>query len=161
MARDGSKIKLRCALTVVTVKHYTHQTPYTLPIPPSPNLPNDQAVALYPCLSFFEGTTISTGRGTSFPFQVLGYPAPSFGKFQFTPMSLPGKAPNPKHQDQCYLGMDLRNVQRAPCFDLQYLLRFFQLATTQEVSFFGPTFDIHVGSALLRQQLKFVAQSYI
>jgi len=76
-------------------------------------------------------------------------------------MSLPGKAPNPKHQDQCYLGMDLRNVQRAPCFDLQYLLRFFQLATTQEVSFFGPTFDIHVGSALLRQQLKFVAQSYI
>ena len=145
--------QLRCALTVITVKHYTHQTPYSLPIPPSPNLPNEQAVALYPCLSFFEGTTISTGRGTPFPFQVLGYPDPSFGTFQFTPIGMPGKAPSPKYQDQCCFGMDLRNTQRPYCLDLQYLLRFFQLATVRGVSFFGPTFDMHAGSTLLRQQI--------
>jgi len=89
--------RLRCTLTVIPVKHYAHQTPYALPISPSPNLPNDQAVALYPCPVFFEGTTISTGRGTPFPFQVLGYPDPGFGTFQFTPISLPGKAQCPKH----------------------------------------------------------------
>jgi uncharacterized protein YbbC (DUF1343 family) len=76
---------LQCALTVILVKRYSHQTPYALPIPTSPNLSNDQDVALYPCLSFFEETTISTGRSTPFPFQVLGYPDPSFGTFQFTP----------------------------------------------------------------------------
>jgi uncharacterized protein YbbC (DUF1343 family) len=144
----------RCALTIIPVKHYTHQTPYTLPIPPSPNLPNDQAVALYPCLSFFEGTTISVGRGTSFPFQVLGYPDPSFGTFQFTPSRLPGQEQHPKHQDQHCFGIDLRYAQPPQCLDLQYLLLFFQLATAQGVSFFGPTFDIHAGSELLRQQLE-------
>jgi uncharacterized protein YbbC (DUF1343 family) len=146
--------QLRCALTVIAVKYYTHQTPYSLPIPPSPNLTNDQAVALYPCLSFFEGTTISTGRGTPFPFQVLGYPAPSFGAFQFTPIGLHGKAQCPKHQDQQCFGMDLRNTQRSHCLDLQYLLHFFRLATVQGVSFFGPTFDMHAGSTLLRQQME-------
>lgn len=146
--------QLRCALTVIPVKHYNHQTPYSLPLPPSPNLPNDQAVALYPCLCFFEGTTISTGRGTPFPFQVLGYPAPNFGSFQFTPVSLPGQAPSPKHQDQCCFGIDLRSAPRPAYLDLQYLLRFFRLATAQGVSFFGPTFDIHAGSALLRKQME-------
>ena len=146
--------QLRCTLTVIPVKKYTHQTPYSLPIPPSPNLPNDQAVALYPCLSFFEGTTISTGRGTPFPFQVLGYPSSSFGTFQFTPISLPAQAKHPKHQDQCCFGIDLRNEQRPQCLDLQYLLRFFQLATAQGEPFFGPTFDIHAGSEQLRQQME-------
>ena len=146
--------QLQCALTVIVVKNYTHQTPYSLPIPPSPNLPNDQAIALYPCLSLFEGTTISTGRGTPFPFQVLGYPDPSFGTFQFTPISMPGKALSPKHQDQCCFGIDLRDAPQPYCFDLQYLLRFFQLATAQGLSFFGPTFDIHAGSEVLRQQME-------
>jgi len=146
--------RLQCALTVITMAHYDHQTPYSLPIPPSPNLPNDQAVALYPSLCLFEGTTISTGRGTPFPFQVLGYPASSFGIFQFTPVALPGKAPSPKHQDQCCFGIDLRGAPRPSCLDLQYLLRFSRLATAQEITFWGPTFDIHAGSALLRQQIE-------
>ena len=144
----------QCSLTVIPVKHYTHQTPYSLPIPPSPNLPNDQAIALYPALVFFEGTTISAGRGTPFPFQVLGYPAPSFGGFEFTPMSIPDKAKYPKHQDQRCFGMDLRNVVCTNCLDLHYLLRCYQLATQLEVAFFGPTFDIHAGSDLLRQQIE-------
>jgi uncharacterized protein YbbC (DUF1343 family) len=146
--------QLRCTLTVIPVKNYTHQIPYALPVMPSPNLPNDQAVALYPCLSFFEGTTISTGRGTSFPFQVLGYPSPSLGTFQFTPVSLPNQAKYPKHQDQCCFGVDLRNAQRPQCLDLQYLLHFFQLVTAQGEPFFGPTFDIHAGSEQLRQQIE-------
>ena len=143
-----------CALTVIPVKHYTHQTPYSLPIPPSPNLPNDQAVALYPCLSFFEGTSMSIGRGTLFPFQVLGYPGASFGVFQFTPTSIAGSAQNPKHQDQCCFGMDLRHTQRPHCLDLQHLLHFFQLANAQGLPFFAANFDIHAGSALLRQKIE-------
>jgi uncharacterized protein YbbC (DUF1343 family) len=146
--------QLRCTLTVIPVKNYTHQIPYALPVMPSPNLPNDQAVALYPCLSFFEGTTISTGRGTPFPFQVLGYPSPSFGTFQFTPVNLPNQAKYPKHQDQCCFGIDLRNEQRLQYLNLQYLLHFFQLVTAQGEPFFGPTFDIHAGSEQLRQQME-------
>jgi uncharacterized protein YbbC (DUF1343 family) len=146
--------QLQCTLTVIPVRNYTHQTLYALPIMPSPNLPNDQAVALYPCLSFFEGTTISTGRGTPFPFQVLGYPSPSFGTFQFTPVSLPNQAKYPKHQDQCCFGIDLRNAQRLQCLDLQYLLHFFQLVTARGEPFFSPTFDIHAGSEQLRQQIE-------
>lgn len=103
---------------------------------------------------FFEGTTISVGRGTSFLFQVLGYPDSSFGTFQFTPVSLYGKEQYPKHQDQHCFGMDLRNAQRPHCLDLRYLLRFFRLATAQGVSFLGPIFDMHAGSELLRQQLE-------
>jgi len=146
--------RLQCALTVVSVKNYTHQTPYALPMPPSPNLPNDQAVALYPCLSFFEGTTMSTGRGTSFPFQVLGYPASTFGTFQFTPMSLSPHAQYPKYQDQCCFGIDLRHERRPLRLNLQYLLHFFQLAIAQGVPFFRPNFDIHAGSGQLRQQME-------
>ena len=145
---------VQCALQVIPVANYNHQTPYTLPIPPSPNLPNDQAIALYPCLVFFEGTTISAGRGTPFPFQMLGYPAASFGPFQFTPVSMPGKALHPKHQDQLCYGLDLSKAPPPNRLELQYLLHFYQQAKAQALRFFGPTFDIHAGSDQLRQQLE-------
>ncbi|MEL6412849.1 MAG: DUF1343 domain-containing protein, partial [Bacteroidota bacterium] len=144
----------RCELTVIPMMHYTHQTPYSLPIPPSPNLPNDQAVALYPHLVLFEGTTISTARGTAFPFQAIGYPALGFGAFQFTPRSLPDKAPHPKHQDQPCYGIDLRGVPAPHYLDLQHLVHYYQIAQEQGLPFFGPTFDIHAGSDVLRKQLE-------
>ena len=145
---------LHCDLKVIPVANYTHQTPYSLPIPPSPNLPNDQAVALYPSLVLFEGTTISTGRGTPFPFQVLGYPDTSFGNFQFTPVSMFGKTLTLKHQGQACFGMDLRKVPAPHRLELQYLIYFYQQARVQQLPFFGPTFDLHAGSEQLQKQLE-------
>lgn len=146
--------EIQCDLTVIPVANYTHQIPYSLPIPPSPNLPNDQAVAMYPSLVLFEGTTISAGRGTSSPFQVLGYPEASFGNFQFTPVSMPGKAQHPKHQDQVCCGVDLRTVAVPNRLDLQHLIHFYQQTKALALPFFGPTFNIHAGSEQLRNQLE-------
>jgi len=113
---------IQCALTVIPCKGWDHAMPWSIKIPPSPNLPNDQAIMLYPSLCFFEGTDISVGRGTEFPFQVIGYPDPKFGVFTFTPKSSYGAA-DPLHKGkQCY-GMDLRYVPYQS-FTLKYLLNF-------------------------------------
>lgn len=69
---------------------WKHGEPYSLPIKPSPNLPNDQSIRLYASLCPFEATRVSVGRGTTFPFQVLGAPNKKYGDFTFTPRSLPG-----------------------------------------------------------------------
>ncbi len=144
----------QCDLTVIPVANYTHQTPYSPPIPPSPNLGNDQAIALYPTLVLFEGTTISTARGTTFPFQAIGYPDEAFGTFQFTPVSVPNKAPNPKHKGQPCHGIDLREAPKPQHLDLQYLLRFYQMAKAKSLPFFATMFDAHAGSDQLRKQLE-------
>jgi uncharacterized protein YbbC (DUF1343 family) len=99
----------KCLLTVIPCLNYSHSSRYILPIPPSPNLPNMRSIYLYPSLCFFEGTNVSIGRGTDFPFQVYG--APYFNKklFKFTPKATYG-AKNPKHKSvDCY-GKDLRTI---------------------------------------------------
>lgn len=95
-------------LTVITVLNYHKQDNYSLPVPPSPNLPNDQAIGLYPSLCFFEATAVSIGRGTDFPFQVIGHNTIRLGAFSFTPESRPYAAQNPKLKDQVLFGQDLR-----------------------------------------------------
>lgn len=75
-----------CGLTVIPIANYSRHMPYELPVRPSPNLPNTQAIQLYPSLALFEATDISVGRGTGFPFQVLGGVKPFFGDFSFTPI---------------------------------------------------------------------------
>ena len=87
--------ELKCDLTVIKCKNYDHQTLYELPVKPSPNLPNMTAVYLYPSLCFFEGTNISLGRGTPFPFQVYGSPLLPDEGFSFTPESLPASVHPP------------------------------------------------------------------
>lgn len=115
----------QCELTVITVENYTHNTPYSLPVKPSPNLPNDLAVRLYPSLCFFEATSVSVGRGTQFPFQVLGAPVPDMGDFRFTPVSIPGTAVNPLHEGvECY-GIDLRTLTEIPKFTLEFFISFY------------------------------------
>jgi len=104
---------LVCDLTVIPVKNYTRSTVYHLPIKPSPNLPNQQAIKLYPSLALFEATNISVGRGTEFPFQVLGGAHTGFGDFTFTPVSTPGAALNPKLEGQLLYGKDFRMEQIA------------------------------------------------
>lgn len=113
-----------CMLTVVPVQNYSHQTRYTLPVKPSPNLPNDVAVRLYPSLCFFEATHASIGRGTPFPFQVIGYPDPSMGKFMFTPESVPG-AKEPLQKGKICYGDDLRQASLDNKFSLSYFLMYY------------------------------------
>jgi uncharacterized protein YbbC (DUF1343 family) len=125
---------------------------WSLEIPPSPNLPNDQAVMLYPSLCFFEGTDISVGRGTEFPFQVVGYPDPRFGVFSFTPQSSFGAA-NPPHKGMTCYGMDLRYVPYNP-FTLKYLLNFGKLfAKPEQMITRASHFNLLAGNDILAKQI--------
>lgn len=98
---------VQCDLTVIKIDGYTHDTLYALPVKPSPNLPNMISVYLYPSLALFEGTSVSIGRGTEFPFQVVGHPDYSGGDFTFTPRPGPG-AMYPKLEGELAQGYDLR-----------------------------------------------------
>ncbi|OYX16316.1 MAG: hypothetical protein B7Z16_11680, partial [Algoriphagus sp. 32-45-6] len=95
-------------LEVIPVANWTHAQPYSLPVKPSPNLPSDLAIKLYPSTCFFEGTVMSLGRGTYDPFQMYGYPDPKFGTFTFKPVSIDGMSKTPPHQDKLCYGVDLR-----------------------------------------------------
>jgi len=119
------KDHVKCDLTVVTVANYTHHTAYSLPVKPSPNLPNDRAIQLYPSLCFFEATNVSIGRGTYFPFQVIGYPDPNMGAFEFTPTSISGMAKSPKQEGKVCYGEDLRTDSLTGQFTLEYFIRYY------------------------------------
>ncbi len=96
----------RCNLKVIPCTGYDHQKSYILPIKPSPNLPNNRSIYLYPSLCFFEGTPISVGRGTDKQFQILGHPDLETGDFLFTPKPMPG-ASKPVLEGQQCRGFDL------------------------------------------------------
>ena len=102
--------KKKCRIKIIPITNYTHDTPYTLPVKPSPNLNTQQSVMLYPSLCWFEGTVISQGRGTYFPFTVLGNPLlKDKYSFSFTPVGIKGMAETPLHMNQPCYGLDLRN----------------------------------------------------
>lgn len=142
-------------LYVLPLKNYQRDMPYDLPVRPSPNLPNAQAVALYPSLGFFEATPLSIGRGTDFPFQVLGYTNPPLGLFAFSPVSKAGAALNPPLKNELVLGLDLRKV-KAGGLDLSYLIQAQALFTKHQLTLFNsPDFmDKLSGSHKLRQQIE-------
>jgi uncharacterized protein YbbC (DUF1343 family) len=119
--KDGIKVNLQ----VIPVSNYKHNTKYEPPIKPSPNLPNYLSVRLYPSLCFFEATSVSVGRGTIFPFQVLGYPDKNFGEFSFTPESIKGMEMNPLHKNVTCYGVDLRGITEAPKFTLSWFLEWY------------------------------------
>jgi uncharacterized protein YbbC (DUF1343 family) len=148
--KGGSK----CNLEIILLKNYTHQIAYELPHKPSPNLTNRQAVALYPSLGLFEGTIMSIGRGTDYPFQVIGYPDKTWGNFNFIPISMPGMAISPKHQSKVCYGIDLRDALPSTFINLSYLLHFYKLAKEHNIPFFDKSFDLHAGSTTLRQQIE-------
>ena len=152
--KDG----IRCELQVVRIKNYTHATPFHLPIPPSPNLPNMHAIYLYPSLCLFEGTEISLGRGTEKPFQVYGHPDFPKEHFQysFTPKSV-SAAPNPPHVNVlCYgidlSGKDIRQLMTKDRINLDYIINAYNHFPDKE-SFFNPFFERLAGTAILRQQI--------
>jgi len=133
--------KIQCKLHLIKMKGYTHSMSYTLPVKPSPNLNTQQSILLYPSLCLFEGTILSQGRGTYFPFQVLGAPALK-GKytFNFTPVSIPGMSESPLHMDKTCYGLDLRkydtnSFRESGKLNLQWLIELYQAYPEKEKFF--------------------------
>tara|TARA_Y100000588_G_scaffold40372_1_gene38601 strand:+ start:259 stop:1407 length:1149 start_codon:yes stop_codon:yes gene_type:complete len=141
-------------LTVVAVSNYDLSKPFELPVKPSPNLPNRQSISLYPSLCFFEATPVSVGRGTDFPFQVFGYNEVKLGKFQFTPVSTPGAALNPKLKNKVAYGQDLRTHQGTE-FDLTWFVGAYNKFKSENKLFFKyPKFmDKLAGTDKLRKAM--------
>lgn len=144
---------VKCDLEVVTMENYSHEDTYSLPVKPSPNLPNDKSINLYPSLCFFEGTQMSIGRGTQFPFQVIGYPDQIFGTFSFTPESIVGMAKYPKYEDEICYGVDLRNSKRLDRLDLGFVIDNYNLWQKEE-SFFTYYFNTLAGTDQLKKQIE-------
>jgi uncharacterized protein YbbC (DUF1343 family) len=145
---------LTCDLQIITVRSYNHRDAISLSIAPSPNLPNDQSIGLYPSLCLLEPTMVSVGRGTNNQFQVLGTPNAAAGSYTFTPVPTPGAMDPPLKGTLCY-GLDLREVNtRELGFSLKYLIHFFQ-ATGSKESFFTSAsfFDKLAGTDSVRLQL--------
>jgi len=157
--------KVQCKFTVIPVVNYTHDMEYVLPVPPSPNLNTQQSVLLYPSLCLFEGTIISQGRGTRFPFTVLGNPELK-GKytFSFTPVSIKGMSETPLFQNKTCYGIDLRKydtseLRRTGKINISWLIEFYKTYPHKE-KFFDRTqsremghFDKLAGVAQLREQI--------
>ena len=143
---------LQCKLKVIPVSGWKHGQPYSLPVKPSPNLPNDQAIALYASLCPFEGTSVSIGRGTSFPFQVIGSPYTDSYSFRFMPRPLKGSDMSPMHKNTYCYGKDLRGVQPPKGFSLAYVMEFYQCYKSHSKEFFTRPhwFDLLMGTNQVR-----------
>ncbi len=142
------------ALTVVKVKNYQRNLTYNLPTKPSPNLPNAQSIALYASLAFFEATSVSIGRGTPFPFQVIGHDNIHLGNFTFTPVSTPGAASKPKFMNITLAGEDLRQVE-SHGLNLDFILNWHKAFADKKLTFFNsPQFmDKLAGTDKLRKAI--------
>ncbi len=149
---------VQCALTIVNCSNYTHTDKYRLPIPPSPNLPTDLSIYLYPSLCFFEGTSVSVGRGTDKPFEIFGSPNVSGFTFTFTPTPNKGST-SPSFKGQTCFGQDLSSlpdsVAASGQLELKYLIEMYE-ASDNKADFFRKDgfFDKLAGSDVLRRQLE-------
>ncbi|MBL0257191.1 MAG: DUF1343 domain-containing protein [Bacteroidetes bacterium] len=149
------KGKKTCKIQVIPVSNYTHRDLYSLPVAPSPNLPNMAAVYLYPSLCFFEGTKVSVGRGTDFPFQMIGYPGFKGGDTAFRPTSIHGKALDPPYEDSLCEGLNLREFMASSNkkqLHLGWLIQMYRQYPNKG-SFFTPFFEKLSGTEMLRKQI--------
>lgn len=150
--KDGKK----CGLTVVPCLNYTHQTRYVLPIAPSPNLPNMLSIYLYPSMCYFEGTTVSLGRGTDWPFQVYGHPDMTGYSFSFTPTSRFGAKEPTQMDNECH-GVDLHQLDPedviAKGINLEYIIDAYRNLTKGGKQFYLQSnfFDKLMGSRQVRE----------
>lgn len=151
----GAKVNLK----VIPCSNYTHQSTYLLPVKPSPNLPNNRAIYLYPSICYFEGTQFNLGRGTDQQFQVIGAPAPMQSEFSYTPESKPG-AKYPKHEGKVCYGLDLSQLSLADLkaesrLNLSHLINLYQAYPDKDQFFLASNFfDKLAGNYNLREQLK-------
>ena len=146
----------KAKLQVVHLGNYTHNTPYSLSVKPSPNLPNDLSIYLYPSLAFFEGTPLSAGRGTNMQFQIYGSPYYRKTAFTFTPISREG-AKYPKYQNKKCYGVDLRGefITMSEGINLSYILDAYKNYRFKNKFFLKNRFiDKLAGSSRLRRQIQ-------
>ncbi len=144
-------------LRVVPIHGYTHRTLYRLPVPPSPNLPNDTAIILYPSLCLFEGTNVSVGRGTNKPFQVIGAPYFTESSISFTPEDKTG-AKNPKYEGKACKGHDLSlfavfYLRGDESLYLNWLVQAYEIAPEKD-AFFTSFFTLLAGTKKLQEQIE-------
>jgi uncharacterized protein YbbC (DUF1343 family) len=149
---------IKCPLEVIKATDYFHNDHYTLPIPPSPNLPNAHAIHLYASLCFFEGTAVSLGRGTHKPFQSFGFPQFHIGTYSFTPLSIPGVADNPPHKNVKCKGFDLTAIplyrlQSSYKINIDYLIIAYDHYPDKKQFFDHSFFDKLAGTDQLRLQI--------
>ena len=145
-----------CHVKVIPMAGWSHGDPYELPVRPSPNLPNSRSIELYPSLCFFEATIMSVGRGTSKPFQAIGYPDKRFGSIVYTPQIKIGEDSNPRHKGRLCYGTDYtsfslpkRQIALGP------LLDYYRKADSLGLQLINQRqlFDLLAGTKKLRQQL--------
>ena len=148
--------KNKCKLKIIKVKNYKHSMQYVLPVKPSPNLPNQLSIRLYPSLCFFEATNISIGRGTKFPFQVVGYPDKVFGDSLFIPKDIKGMQINPIQEGKVCYGVDLRSLKpENQKFTLKYLINFYKKSNFKDKFFSREKwFKLLSGNKKLLEQIK-------
>lgn len=145
---------VQCELKIITMENYNHDIPYSLPIKPSPNLPNDVAINLYPSLCFFEGTIVSAGRGTDTQFQVFGAPSlPSdFFPYKFKPQANEG-AKYPKFKGEVCNGLDLRDTEKLNRLNLEWLIEAY-VGYGKKTTFFNSFFTKLAGTTKLQEQIE-------
>ncbi len=140
-------------LNIITIHNWTHNDEYILPVRPSPNLPNQKSVRLYPSLCLFEQTIVSVGRGTPYPFQVLGHPNYNNGSFSFTPVGVSEESKPKLENEKCY-GIDLRNTKVEKKLSLKYLIIFYNFLKNKNNVFFNNYFYRIAGNKILENQIK-------
>ncbi len=157
--------KVKCALKIIPVANYNHDMPYTLPVSPSPNLNTQQAVLLYPSTCMFEGVYLNHGRGTWFPFTVLGSPElKGIYDFSYTPTGIKGMAETPLFMNEVCYGLDLRKydtrlLRQSKKINLQWIMELYKAHPFKEKFFDSKlsnqmnNIEIQIGSGLFRQQI--------
>ena len=151
---------VQCDLTVIPIEGYTHETRYQLPVAPSPNLQTAEAIYLYPSLCLFEGTNVSVGRGTDYPFEMYGAPGMKAGDYQFTPHAIPGVSENPPFKNQECRGFSLHDEAQQKMgesgrLNLSYLITAYQNSPDKQKFFLkNGFFDKLAGTVHLREQIE-------
>jgi len=145
------KNSINCKLKVIPLKNYTHNSNYTIPLRPSPNLPNKKSIELYPSLCLLEPTVISVGRGTEMQFQIYGNPKFPKSEFKFTPKPNFGSK-NPKHNGVLCYGEDLRNTKKGNKINIKWLIESYNKYPDKK-NFFLNGFDRISGDSSLKQQI--------
>jgi uncharacterized protein YbbC (DUF1343 family) len=143
---------IQCPLTVIPCLNYKREMKYVLPVKPSPNLPNAQAVNLYPSLCLFEGTNVSVGRGTEKQFQIFGSPDLPKSGFSFTPKPNEG-AKDPVYNGKVCYGEDLTQISSIDKLELKWLISAYK-NTSDKTKFFNPFFTKLAGTKVLQQQIE-------
>lgn len=146
--KDG----IQCDIYIINLNNYNHKSEYHLPIRPSPNLPNDKSINLYPSLGFFEGTIINAGRGTEFQFQRYGAPFFPENNFSYTPKPNFGSKYPKFDGEKCY-GVDLTQTKKLSEVYISFLVDAYH-KTPKDKNFFGKTFTVHAGTLKLQQQIE-------